>query len=781
MSRVFFDLLEVNIAISVIILALWLFAGKLRKRYGASWMKLVWILLAVRLMVPYNFSLPSTEIRLFDIPGFEQGESVFGDIAKEQEDIKENSEAIDESQAGTVQSIDNPVAEHNSVENSDQSVIHNRADSSIVENITETDNAAIPDEMAQTVEASEVEAGKNINVSYTEIMTVIWMLGVVLGLLYIAFSYVCFYLECKKDLEVVADEELEQKLIVIQKKLMGKSILVYQSRTILSPMLIGIFSPKLVVPMLSRQWRKEELEMIVAHEICHYKKKDLLLKLLMTAACCVNWFNPLVYLLKRQFFYDMELSCDNSVLSECCEDEREAYARIMLSFAGRPKQVLAFSTGFGESKKRMKKRIDYMLDTGRKKKGIFSIVLTSVVIMIMTVFVSCGYKPYEAGDEKIPGQTGANANDVKGNPIQEEDSAENIVQEEQQQPFDYNHEYNEMLRCYEDEVYLAGGDGIYRLVGRDEKELVYENSYKYRRGMEIYQNSLYFCGSVMRGDREAATIYRMNLTTHEVEDALAAYSQVFDCLYNISVYEGNLYVVCGFESKRIGFELDQNGRIVQQLDESENDFLYREYNDCMDLEWSMLGVPFDSEEYGRLSEESKNQYYSVLDVAACKKLLQGSQVVRKYKDEMYSSIYIENADGTYEFLCDTIYSFPLLITDTGVYYCYMSDQIEYIDYQTKSSKPIYAIEGTDEVILINYDADYVYMIVKHNTGEEANGFRIEEILLLHVPREGGEAETVYQFEGDLQEYGSLTRCAVYDNTMFFEIHDPIMLDIKADT
>lgn len=97
MRNVFFDVLEVNIAISILILALSLCAGKLRKRYGAGWMKAVWIFLAVRLLIPYNFSLPFTEIRFLNIPGFEQEDSgyrngfLFGNTGKNAENLVRNS------------------------------------------------------------------------------------------------------------------------------------------------------------------------------------------------------------------------------------------------------------------------------------------------------------------------------------------------------------------------------------------------------------------------------------------------------------------------------------------------------------------------------------------------------------------------------------------------------------------------------------------------------------------------------------------------------------------
>ena len=48
-------------------------------------------------------------------------------------------------------------------------------------------------------------------------------------------------------------------------------------------------------------------------------------------------------------------------------------------------------------------------------------------------------------------------------------------------------------------------------------------------------------------------------------------------------------------------------------------------------------------------------------------MLDGNQVVLKYKDELLASVYLKTKEGNYEYLCDTI-SYPLLVTETGVYY-----------------------------------------------------------------------------------------------------------------
>lgn len=118
-------------------------------------------------------------------------------------------------------------------------------------------------------------------------------------------------------------------------------------------------------------------------------------------------------------------------------------------------------------------------------------------------------------------------------------------------------------------------------------ELLYQDDYRLRRGMEIDRNFLYFCGSVPGGDEYEATIYRMNLDTREIVDVLAAFSQKFESLYDIPIYEGNLYVAYN-NGSRIGFELNQDGGISRQLDENADDFLYRECNDYVALQWKII-------------------------------------------------------------------------------------------------------------------------------------------------------------------------------------------------
>ena len=802
MGRMIFDILETNIAVSVAIALLWLFAEKLRRRYGTGWLKWVWVLLAVRLLIPYNFSSPYAGIRLFDHVGFEQegrsgspdmGTGQSGNQAADMEDDREARGA--DGQTGTMEGdpmaaggkgqVSGPEERQQAQSHTDTAapqtdlydIVTGIGQRGIaVAGISRIDaaaagiggtDAAMADRLSglsdRNMESGTAgQSGTEEYFSYTGMLIRIWLAGLLVSILYFLSSYLLFADRCRKSLRPVEDTQLAGRIGILQKKYLGRTAIpICQSKAVSSPMITGLLRPKLVLPAAGKAWKKTELELVMAHEFCHYRNKDLWLKILMAAACSVNWFNPMVYVMKRQFSYEMELACDHIVLMGRDEEEREIYARVMLSFAGGRRGASVFSTGFGEDQKQMKRRIDHMLDTGAKKKGIMSIALTAAAVLIMGTMVSCGYRPED------------------GNVPLKQDETDNVGLSD----FDYNHAYNHMLRSYQGDLYLSGKDGIYCLRGgQGEEELIYSNHYELYRGMELDGKYLYFCGSTPEGNSSAAVVCRMDLDTREVVSLITLMGVDGPGIDNVSVYEGKLYVADGHTQIRTGYEFDDDGKPVGMLDSQAEDLLYREYNDYMQAETARLSAAPDSEEYQRLSEEQHQKYQAVMDVASCKKLLDGRQIVSRYKDESSISIYLENEEGTYEYLCDTV-ELPILITEDRLYYQNASGEIWYVDYETKRNGQFYAVEGGEregtELSLMTYDAEFVYLLQSREIGEDMDHNIVAETYLIRIPRAGGEARKVYRFAQKVEMYGEngwYRHCGVYNGRMYFDNRESISLD-----
>ena len=151
---------------------------------------------------------------------------------------------------------------------------------------------------------------------------------------------------------------------------------IYISDKIKTPAVYGIIKPKIILPI---EYQESELNYILMHENAHIKRKDNLVRLLAFIIVCLHWFNPFAWLLLKLLYSDIELACDESVLSNCNETERKEYAYTLLSTA---EKTNVFAASFGGSKIRI--RIENILSY--KKISVFSIVAFSSLI-IATCYV----------------------------------------------------------------------------------------------------------------------------------------------------------------------------------------------------------------------------------------------------------------------------------------------------------------------------------------------------------------------------------------------------------
>ena len=89
------------------------------------------------------------------------------------------------------------------------------------------------------------------------------------------------------------------------------------SDRIVTPVVFGIVRPKIILPSFLLSEKSGRLKFVLAHEAAHVRRGDNLWKVIMLLAVCIHWFNPLVWLMYVLFSRDMELSCDDLLLSAC--------------------------------------------------------------------------------------------------------------------------------------------------------------------------------------------------------------------------------------------------------------------------------------------------------------------------------------------------------------------------------------------------------------------------------------------------------------------------------
>jgi beta-lactamase regulating signal transducer with metallopeptidase domain len=176
-------------------------------------------------------------------------------------------------------------------------------------------------------------------------------------------------------------------LYALTRRELNKAVLIkdniYCSDMLLSPILMGVFRPKIILPPGLNPDSREG-KMILAHENAHRKRLDNLWRTLAIGIACLHWFNPLVWVMLKVFFEDMELSCDEYVLrrGKYSSDECKVYASTLLQFAEDKRFLISSAFGRSGVKVRIVNVLNYkrMTVIGAVASTVFLLVVTLVLI-----------------------------------------------------------------------------------------------------------------------------------------------------------------------------------------------------------------------------------------------------------------------------------------------------------------------------------------------------------------------------------------------------------------
>lgn len=128
-----------------------------------------------------------------------------------------------------------------------------------------------------------------------------------------------------------------------------KHVKLMVSDRISTPLAFGIISPRIIFPRIIPPSDNEEIKYVLTHEVIHIKRFDNLWKVIMLIAVSIHWFNPLVWIMYILFNRDIELSCDERVISLLGENTKKEYAMALVNLAEKQYHWSFFSNGFGKN------------------------------------------------------------------------------------------------------------------------------------------------------------------------------------------------------------------------------------------------------------------------------------------------------------------------------------------------------------------------------------------------------------------------------------------------
>jgi beta-lactamase regulating signal transducer with metallopeptidase domain len=339
-----------SIMASIWVILILLVKYALRNKLDAKWQYAIWILLIIRLLIPYDIQSPWSIYSLLPnnsvtIPMVNQAINSIPDINAPNSNISGNE----------IRSTN------------DQSSINKQNKS----------NADRP-------------TSKDLSNGW--IIAVLWLAGVLILAILIIAANLRFYLKVRQETSVT-DARISKLMEECTLKLgIRKNLPIICMYGIDTPCLYGIISPKLLLPKsLINRLNDENIRHIFIHELSHYKRNDILINWLAVAAQIVHWFNPLIWYSFARMREDCELACDANTLSYLLPEEYLSYGLSIISLVT-PSQSpwLPGTTGFfGNKNNHQIKRRLTMIKKFRHTSIKWSLLGVLVIGLIAsTVFTS---------------------------------------------------------------------------------------------------------------------------------------------------------------------------------------------------------------------------------------------------------------------------------------------------------------------------------------------------------------------------------------------------------
>lgn len=353
METFLLNLLKTSLLGSLAILAMLVLKPLWRERYRAKTRCWLWLALAVFLLLPVDFSVknapvqaaPPKDYTLFvgtDKTAIQSTDNLFGDMA----------------------------------EKSGQS----------------------PAQVRDTIIQRPVTNPEQKTTRYIPVTTILfygYLAGAAAFLLYQGVSYALFRRTVRRWKRDVTRADYAAMLSDTAHDLGVSAPEMIVCEAISTPAVTGLLRPRLLLP--HERYDVQELRYILRHELCHLKRRDMLLKLVLLAANAMHWFNPVVYLMLRQADEDIELACDSAATDGLELPERAAYSRTLLAAVQSSVRALPATTCFGGTVERLKRRITNVLGA-QKKRGLGIVALVLALTLTAGCAVSWGERAQKNDD-----------------------------------------------------------------------------------------------------------------------------------------------------------------------------------------------------------------------------------------------------------------------------------------------------------------------------------------------------------------------------------------------
>ncbi|WP_242221346.1 M56 family metallopeptidase [Bacillus cereus group sp. BfR-BA-01380] len=327
----------------------------LRNKLGPRWHYLLWMILIVRLLLPWS---PDSSYSMYSLLSYGYKTTTF---AQNQPVVSSKNEHVRETKS---------MPDINTVKQETSSNDHTH----------QTTKEPI-------VEPAHNEKQKDTALSLYTIVSYIWMIGVII----LGFTT---YLINRRLHSYIQQQPVitEERVINIFEKCkrsmsIQNNIPLLIAGKVSSPTVFGFFHPKVLISSVHiSRLNEQQLQHIFHHELGHIKRRDVFVNWIMYSLLILNWFNPILWYAYSCMREDQEMACDALALTFFEEKEKIAYGYTIIN-------LLEHSSSYYQvpglanlirNKRALKRRV-FMIKKFQKKSYRWS-VLGVITVIVVSLF-----------------------------------------------------------------------------------------------------------------------------------------------------------------------------------------------------------------------------------------------------------------------------------------------------------------------------------------------------------------------------------------------------------
>lgn len=223
-------------------------------------------------------------------------------------------------------------------------------------------------------EAAHIEPSLNARA----VLFIIWLLGVLCCVVHLGYQWIRST-RLKRRSSAVANEVLAEEC---SKLGIARLPALRESSGISAPVLIGILRPAILTPC--RSVPDDQTRLMLAHELAHLKRRDLLWAWLPAICHTLFFFHPLLWLTRREWLLAQEIACDHLALRRSGASPA-AYGNMLIDLVASPVPRPRFGTlSICETTQNLKRRILAMKTIGtRNSRGLMLAIFITTIAAVL--------------------------------------------------------------------------------------------------------------------------------------------------------------------------------------------------------------------------------------------------------------------------------------------------------------------------------------------------------------------------------------------------------------